>query len=114
MRFCPLKGILLPSVSTLDTTEENIEYITLLFLLLVSLHAIMYSHEYRRIVIPQYSVRSIESTSFFPDDAIMKDDSCCSKPVDHLRAREGEGQRRNASKSKDERKRKRRERERYS
>lgn len=36
----------------------------------------MYSYEYQRIVNPRHSHRtSIESTSFFPDDAIMKDDS---------------------------------------
>lgn len=33
----------------------------------------MYSYENQRIANPRYS--SIESTSFFPDDAIMKDDS---------------------------------------
>jgi len=71
----------------------------------------MYSYEYQRIVNPRYSLEASRVPgSFWMDDAIMKDDSYCSKPVDHLRVRGGEGQRRNVSKSKRERERGKKER----
>lgn len=66
------------SVSTLDTTEENIEYVMLLFFpffffLFYVAYFIMYSYKYERIVSPRFSLGASRAPVFaFRTNAIVK------------------------------------------
>lgn len=73
----------------------------------------MYSYEYQRIVNPRYSLETSRVPVFFPDDAIMKDDSTVqNRSITRERVKERDSEETRAKVREKGREEKKRERER--